>query len=442
MNANFAKKMYNHLPEWVKKFSGHMIRKKLINNKVFIKQYEELVKADSLSEEEKEARQFAYLKETCIYAFEHTEYYQKLFKSVDFDPYNFEDVNIFSSKVPTLDKKEVLDHFNEINVAEVDNYYSATTGGSSGTRLQINNTWDTFYRENAFHYHYMSKFGYDYKKHKLLLLAGEESEDLCSSSPLHNMIRVSGRHLNQDNFYEAVKFINKFKPDFVIALPSAIYQFCKYLSLNNVQLDCSIQYIFYRSENVNPKQRKFIECTMGCKSTAYYGATERVAWGEEVENINGVPVYIFNPYYGYVEVDREDGISLVSTGFINSKMPLIRYKTDDIITKVEENKYTVEGHRTAVMIGKNDESISVEYFCHLEETFDCIEKYQFEQYVKGKAIVNVIPRGELSQKEIIEIKKIFEKMAAGRIEFEVRIVKEVYLTPRGKFKLLYRSIET
>lgn len=441
MKAKSAKKLYNHLPEWIKIISGSLIRKKLINNKIFKAQYNELVKVEKFSKERTNEIQFELLKNTCIYAYEYTEYYKELFDIINFNPYELKDVDEFSNKVPTIDKEEVIANFDKINVKDIKDFYPSTTGGSSGTRLQINNSWETFYKENAFHYHYMSKFGYDYKKHKLLLLAGEESEELCSCSPLHNMIRVSGRHLNQENFHLATNYINKFKPDFIIALPSAMYQFCKYLKITNEIIKCNIQYIFFRSENINPVQRKFIETTMGCKTTAYYGSTERVAWGEEYENKDGVPVYSFHPMYGVVEIDKEDGISLVSTGFINSKMPLLRYKTDDIIVEVETNKYTVEGHRMAVMVGKKGESISVEYFCHLEEIFDIVEKYQFEQYVKGEAIVKIVPRRPLSAEEILEVEKKFEKMAAERIKFKVDIVEHVKLTPRGKFKLLYHSID-
>ena len=440
MKADFAKKAYNNLPERIKILAGSIIRKKLINNPEFIKQYNELCAADSLADETLRARQFELLKTTCIHAYEHTKFYKDVFDRVEFNPYEFSTFEEFSLKVPTISKNDVIAHFDELNSDDIADHYPATTGGSSGTRLQVNNAWETFYKENAFIYHFMSRYGYDYKKHKVLLLAGEESEALCSSSPLYNMIRVSGRHLNQDNFPEALRFVNKFKPDYITALPSAAYQFCKYLKLSGLTLDSPIKYVFFRSENLNPKQRIFIENVLGCGTAEYYGSTERIAMGEELENKEGIPLYSFNPFYGYTEIDSEDGISLVGTGFINPKMPLIRYKTDDILTKVSEFRYTVEGHRNAVLVGKNGESISPEFFCHLEDTFDKLEKYQLNQYEKGKAVANIVPRHELSKKEIAEIKGLFEKMAADRIEFEIKIVDHVELTPRGKFKLLFHHI--
>lgn len=442
MNAKFVKNVYNNfLPGFIKDAMGNVIRKRLIGNKLFLDTYGELAEAEKWSEEKLTEKQLKLLKETCISAYENIPFYKKEFDEVGFDPYNLKSFKEFSSKVPTIDKEIVLQNMEELQNPNISDDYPATTGGSSGTRLQVNNAWSTFYKENAFHFHFMSLYGYDYKKSKVLLLAGEESETLTSTSPLYNMIRVSGRHLNPYNMGEAVKFVNKHKPDFIIGLPSATYYFCKLLSTGGYHLESPIRHVFFRSENINPQQRKYIEGTLNCKCHAYYGSTERIAWGEEVDNKDGIPVYRFNKLYGYTEAGGADGISLISTGFINPKMPLIRYKTDDIMVKVGDDRYTVEGHRTACLIGKNDESFSVEYFCHLEETFDMVDKYQLDQFKKGELIVNVIPRRQLSEKEIESLKKLFEKMAAGCLDVTIKIVDHVVLTPRGKFKLLLHSIE-
>lgn len=440
MNAGFLKKLYNSLPESIKSIFGSLIRKKLVENPFFKKQYKELLEADKTNDEVLKQKQLQLLCKTCIYAYEQTVYYKKIFDEAGFDPYSLETFEEFSAKVPILTKQMVLDNFDEINVEHITDDYPATTGGSSGTRLQINNAWETFYRENAFDYHFQSKLGYDYKKHKLLLLAGSESEKLCSASPLYNMIRVSGRYLTAETMQEAVTFINKNKPDYIKGIPSAVYQFCKYLCNGEYQLNCDIKGVFFRSENINPEQRKFIEETLRCPSIAFYGATERIAWAEEEKNIDGVPVYRFHPLYGYMELDSEDGETIISTGFINPKMPLIRYKTDDSAKCIENGLYTISGHRTTALVGKNGENISVEYFAHLEESFDKIEKYQLEQFEIGEVIVNIVPRRELSAEEMKEIEELFAKKCAYKLNIILKVVDNVILTPRGKFKLLNHSI--
>ena len=440
MDAGLVKKIYNSLPENIKKIFGYLIRNQLIKNHFFKIQYRELVEADRMSVETLKQKQLELLRQTCIQAYEQTDYYKKIFDDVEFNPYSFQSFEVFSEKVPILTKQMVLEHFDEINARTITDDYPATTGGSSGTRLQINNAWETFYRENAFDYHFQAKLGYDYKRHKLLLLAGSESEKLCSVSPLYNMVRVSGRYLNAETMKEAVEFINKTKPDYIKGIPSAVYQFCKYLKSGNYELKCAIKGVFYRSENINPEQRKFIEETLKCPSIAFYGATERVAWAEEENNIEGVPVYRFQPLYGYMELDKEDRETIISTGFINPKMPLIRYKTDDSAKCVGDGLYTITGHRSTALVGKNGENISVEYFAHLEESFDKIEKYQLEQFEKGTLLVNVVPRRELSVEEMKEIEELFAKKCAYKLNVSLKIVENVVLTPRGKFKLLNHSI--
>lgn len=381
------------------------------------------------------------MRQTCIHAYEHCAFYRDEFDKAGFDPHKSFTFEEFTQKVPTIDKETVIANMDGINADDIHDDYPATTGGSSGTRLQVNNAWSTFYRENAFHYHFMSRLGYDYRKHRVLLLAGEESETLCSTSPLYNMVRVSSRYLNPDNMDESVRFVNKHKPDYVIAIPSSAYQFCKYLAQGDYKLEKPIKGVFFRSENVNPAQRKFIEQTLHCVCRAYYGSTERIAWGEEVDNRDGVPVYRFNPLYGYTEIGGDDHASLISTGFINPKMPLIRYKTDDIIVEVSPGRYTVEGHRTAALIGRNGENISVASYAHLPNIFDKVDKYQLEQLKVGELIVNIVPRRKLSEEELASLKQLFEKMSADKLTVEIHITDHVELTPRGKFKLLLHSVE-
>lgn len=441
MNAKLAKNIYNnYFPEWAKSLVGGVIRKRLIGNKQFITQYNELINADNKDDNWLRQKQLELLRQTCIHAYEHCAFYKQEFDNANFNPHKFFSFDEFSQKVPTIDKQTVIANMDGINSDDIHDDYPATTGGSSGTRLQVNNAWSTFYKENAFHYHFMSKFGYDYKKDRILLLAGEESETLCSTSPLYKMIRVSSRYLNPGNMAEAVKFVNKHKPDFIIAIPSSAYQFCKYLSQGQFKLIKPIRKVFFRSENVNPTQRHFIEKTLNCECAAYYGSTERIAFGEEIANKDGIPIYQFNKLYGYTEIGGDDHASLISTGFINPKMPLIRYKTDDIIVEVSPGHYTVEGHRTAALIGRNGENISVASYAHLPNIFDKVDKYQLEQLRIGELIVNIVPRRQLSETELADLKHLFEKMSADKLTVELRLTNHVELTPRGKFKLLLHSI--
>lgn len=394
-----------------------------------------------MSEEELEKIQFSRLRETCIYAYEHTAYYKRTFREAQFNPYAMKSFEEFSAKCPILTKQMVLDNMEDIQDQSITDWYPATTGGSSGTRLQVNNTWDTFYRENAFIFHHNARLGYDFKHDTMLLLCGEESTELCSTNPLYGQVRVSSKYLTSDNIADAVKFINKHKPTFITGMPSSVYMFCRYLRDSGLQLQTTFKGCTFRSENIHPEQRKYIEETLGCKTIAYYGSTERINMGEEIVGESVVPHYKFNRLYGYMELDPADGETIIGTGFINRRMPLIRYRTDDTARMVRPGVYEVSGHRTAALVGKNGEAISVAYFAHLEATFDKLAKYQLEQYERGRVVMNVVPKHELTTQEKEEIIKLFKAKCADKLDFELHVVKNVKLTPRGKFKLLAHALD-
>lgn len=437
MNSASLKRVYEKLPESVKLIFAPIIRKGMIGNITFQEQYEELVKADNMTEEEVAAIQFKKLKDLCIFAYENTGYYKRVFDEVMFTPYTFETVEEFTQKVPVLEKADVLGHYEDINVKSITGDYPACTGGSTGTRLVINNAKDCFYRESAFLCHHYLKVGYNYKTSKVAYFGGM-GESLVSASPLYNMMRYNSKLINIETIAMVAKSLNRFKPNYIQGLPSAIYFFCKLLAESSVGLSFLPRGIILASENIYPEQRKYMETVLGCKALAHYGHTERVLFAEEIPGDNLVPQYKFNPLYGITEIDSEDNC-LIGTGFINYKMPLLRYKTDDTAISVGQ-LYKIEGHRTAAMIGRNGERISTASFAHMDSTFAYIDKFQFEQDTPGKIKVHLVCSKPLYDAEFKKIKAIFVNKFKGKMEVSLDIVSDVKLTPRGKFALLIQHI--
>lgn len=441
MNSAKLKVLYEKLPESIKVSFSPIIRRGMIKNKVFMEQYEELMKADALSEKERQEMQFAKLKELCIYVYENTTYYKKIFDEAGFDPYVFSSFEEFTDKVPILEKADVLENYDGINAAAITGDYPASTGGSSGTRLVVNNSKECFYKENAFLCHHYLKIGYDYQSSKVAYFGGM-GDTLISASPLYNMMRYNSKLINAKTVGQVVKSLNSYRPQYIQGLPSAIYYFCRLLNEGNYVLKFQLKGVIFASENIYSEQRIFVESILGCRALAHYGHTERVVFGEEVLGDDPVPKYRFNHLYGYTEIDPVDNC-IIGTGFINRKMPLLRYKTDDIAKLSEgyDGCYEIEGHRTAAMVGKNGERTSSASFAHMDSTFDYIDQFQFEQYKPGYIIVYIVPKKSLSDNELEKIKRIFEDKFMHNMEVELRVVKEVMLTTRGKFALLIQHMK-
>lgn len=151
--------------------------------------------------------------------------------------------------------------------------------------------------------------------------------------------------------------------------------------------------------------------------------------------------YRFNKLYGYTEIDLKDGGAIMGTGFINPKMPLIRYQTDDCAEDLGNGLYHIEGHRTAAMVGKNGERISAASFAHMDEIFDIIEKFQFVQDEPGVIRIDLIPKSQLSDEDITEIRKSLDKKFMENMSVQINIVDEIRLTARGKYALLIQNIK-
>ena len=147
--------------------------------------------------------------------------------------------------------------------------------------------------------------------------------------------------------------------------------------------------------------------------------------------------YRFDPLYGSVQIDK-DG-SIICTGFINQKMPLIRYKLDDTATPYYD-LYKIEGHRDGVLYGNGGEIISAAMLEVHSPILDKIANYQFVQEYKGTVEVNVIPFNNLTEREIEAVRVLFQSKIGLAITVKVNVVQEMTYTSRGKYKLIIQRV--
>lgn len=281
--------------------------------------------------------------------------------------------------------------------------------------------------------------GYDLKKSKVAYFGGL-GKSLVSASPLYNMMRYNSKLINADTFSQVVDSLNKYKPEFIQGLPSSIYFFCRLLQEKGVSLARPIKGVILASENIYPHQRNFIEQTLKCRALSHYGHTERVVFAEEILSNDMRPRYCFNKLYGYTEIDSGNDGCIIGTGFINRKMPLLRYKTDDSAKLISNGLFYIEGHRTAAMVGKNGERISAASFAHMDTIFDTIDKFQLVQDTPGKIKVCIVPKGCLTDKERRMIRRSLDEKFMGKMQVELCETDHVQLTERGKYALLIQRI--
>lgn len=441
MNKHFLKNIRDNIPEPIKHLTAPIFRNKLLNNKYFKEQFSLLDKGESYNEDAIKDYQLNQLKNVLEYANNNVPYYTELFKNVGFDHNkltSFEDITV----IPFLTKDIIRQNFDKLTSTKkvAGGYYVATTGGSTGEPLKILLDYDSIFKEIAFIYFFRKGLGYQFED-KLATFRGVEFGDkLWKYNPMYNELIFSPFKLSRLTLENYVTKINDFNPQYLNGYLSTIYFFARLLSEHPIPIKTKLKGIYLISENIDIEQREFIEKFFNLKSVTFYGHSERCIIAEEkIPNR-----YIFDPFYGFTEqVKIEDNLfSIVGTGFLNHTMPLIRYKTDDICTPYN-GYFSIDGSRkgTNGLYGKNNEYFGHAAFNFHSNIFKNVTNYQFVQNEKGKSDLLIIVNRDFKVSEIDLMHKEIDKKTKGIIDFNIKVVDSLILSPRGKFKMFISNIK-
>lgn len=427
------------MPKKIKFIFSSLFIRLMVEHPEFKKTYRECDEFEKLSVEEQEKRQFEMLKETLISAYENVPYYNRLFKSLDFHPEKMKTIDEIK-RLPFLDKTTAINVGSDLYSKRKIDHYTTCTGGSSGKALTVLLDKSSIYKERAIVCHYMSKYGYDPLKTKTVNFFGHNKGADYYYSPLKNEIQISPfRVFKDDEFNGICEDIEKFGATWFMGYPSCIILLAQQVRKYNRCLN--IKHVVYTSENCSESDKRLIEETFKCGVDSYYGHTERSVFAEihdtECE---------FSKYYGYTELipsDNPNEFRIACTGFLNKKMPLIRYLTDDVVEIDNKGKMHLVGHRKSevCLIGKNGQKIFKGALTLHVEALRKIKCYQFVQDEMGKAKLNIVPEIPLSDKEKADIQRYLDVRCENIIDIEIIEVKEIQLTNRGKFKWAINNLQ-
>lgn len=121
------KRINEKTPSWVRQMFAPVIRKQLIDNRIFTEQYNLLVKADKFSEDEIANLQKERLRELIIFAYENTIYYRKIMDAENIDPNDDAFSNL--KKLPILTKEDLKRNLKKISSESIINFYKVICGG-------------------------------------------------------------------------------------------------------------------------------------------------------------------------------------------------------------------------------------------------------------------------------------------------------------------------
>jgi len=145
---------------------------------------------------------------------------------------------------------------------------------------------------------------------------------------------MSSYHISERTLPSYIRKIREFAPSLIEAYPSSIFAIASFMK-NHGYSPIPIKSIITSSETLLNGQKKVIEEMFRCRVFDWYGSYERVAAIGTCEHGN----YHIIEDYGYTElIDYRGSVKeIVSTGFNNRLMPLIRYKTGDLVIPDNSN---------------------------------------------------------------------------------------------------------
>ena len=431
MNANKIKILYEKVPRSIKFMLTPFFIKKMVDNRIFIETIKEVQRFESLQQEERQILQLNKMKDLLIYSYENIPFYKQRFDDANFDPYSFSDFEQMN-QIPLLEKADAIAAGDTIYSTDSKlDYYETFTGGSSGQALRLLLDQESIYKERAYVCNFLMKHGYDLCKTRTVAFWGHNKTDDYYYSPLKNEIVISPFRLFKEEELEGIcRDIEKFGAEFIAGYPSAIYTFARLLNKAGRKMRFK-EAVFY-AENFSEDERVYIEKTFKCESCSYYGHTERAVFAELEKG-----QWVFQDSYGFTELvstENQGESRIVCTGFLNKKMPLIRYATDDVIEVDEQGKCKLVGHKRSdvYLVAKNGAPIfKGAMTLHLAELSD-ITRYQYYQTEPGKALLRLMSNQPLSTTEKNKVLSYLKRRTEGLLDIEIVQVDNIELTARGK----------
>jgi len=287
---------------------------------------------------------------------------------------------------------------------------------------------------------------------RIIIPQSQESPPFWRKNLVMRNQLFSSYHLSPRFLGDYVRELDRFAPEYIDSYPSAIYTLATFMLEHGLKLRHPPRAVVTSSETLLDYQRTAIEAALGCRVFDQYGNAEAVSFIAQCEHGS----YHVNPEYGIVEIVDADGRpcapgevgELVCTGFLNTAMPLVRYRIGDTASfasgtcacgrhfplmtqiegRVDDMIITPEGNR----VGRLDP---------IFKGLAAIRETQIVQESLERLVVRIVPgKGfdlSMAERVVAELRK----RVGERIGIEVEILQEIPRTRAGKFRAVVSHLK-
>lgn len=417
-----------------------------------------LDESESWSEEQHRHYQTTQLQSLLRTAFKRVPFYREWAKKEAATAEDFrspEDVR----RLPLISKQLILENWEAfVRENRCRLFYSTdATGGTTGQQFRFLTDNAAYRKEQGFMSHMWERVGYWIMAPKATLrgraIHNPKTANCWTYTPIHNELTLSVYELTERTLPAYVTACVEFGVQFLHGYPSAISILAKLLDSHPDQQARFPKLIalLITSEALLPGQRELMERVFGCRLFSWYGMSEKVILAGECEKSS---LYHVFPQYGITELVDDEGRNidepgvegeLVGTGFLNSVMPFIRYRTGDASSWVAgacehcSRQYprlaSVRGRwsQKEGLVSRDGRFLTVTGVVgamHGPE-FSHVERFQLYQDTPGRVELRILAGEGFGERDLRRIRNALEAKLTD-FELEIKLVDNIPLTPRGK----------
>lgn len=364
---------------------------------------------------------------------------------------------------PLLDKELLRNRLHAFTTGADWLSASANTGGTSGVPLKLVRSFEGIVFEQAVLDRMMNLVGVQPRSMRTALLRGDnvidprilESTDGVSADGGRQRIYCA-HHVSPENVDRLVDSLEKFSPQLLCAYPSALENLCRLLQERGRTL--KVASVTTSSEVLRPAAWAMARDTLGCRLVDYYGQAERCAFAYA----SAPREYRFMPGYSHVEFKPHDSSALpaasnqrlyeiIGTTFWNTLMPLVRYRTGDLIMlpaewgKVELEQLALGLRTFRGVLGREQEivvtpkAVRLTGFETLPHEVANVLRIQVVQDSLQSARILVIPARGFGAEDAAKLLENARARVPEDVHLTVEIANWLRRTPRGKTPLMVHA---
>lgn len=344
------------------------------------------------------------------------------------------------NRLPIVTKKDVVTHIDQLFIGRKVNRIRAFTSGTSGPPLQLYRDYQSIVEEGAYQWRQRVDFGHRPGMKTIIIRGNLHRDQREDYDPFTNSLYLSAYHLSEQHAAWYYDKIRQFAPHAIYAYPSSIESLANILQI--LGRSVQVPLVFTSSETLYPHQRSKVEAVLGAKVVDWYGNAERsIALEQRADGwYDEIPLYSINEYHDQYTV---------STGLINTSLPLIRYRVDDIIHLDKANRIKPVGYRRIKSIqGRSDDILILPDGSRIGAVwgvFDRIPHLRRAQIVQDQQAtfrVNLVVCEDFGEAEETLLRRKLVEFIGEEASYTLSYVTEdkIIKAPSGKYKLIVNRL--